>query len=84
MLASALTFAIAWYIKDRSNAYRLGWLSSTLVVFVPSCVPILQSDSVSANRAADELFWIMIPLLGGWLVGVAIAIEVARIVRWKE
>ena len=83
-LGFTLAFAIAWGVKDRSNAYRLGWQLSLLVVFVPSCMPMLQSNSVSANRAADEFFWTMIPLLGAWLVSVAIAIEVARIVRWKE
>lgn len=83
-LGFTLAFAIAWGVKDRSNAHRLGWQPSLLVVLVPSCVPKFQSNSASANRAADEFFWTMIPLLGAWLVSVAVAIEVARIVRWKE
>lgn len=84
VLGSTLAFAIAWCTKDRSSAYRRGWQWSLLVVLVSGCVPLLQSTAVSANRAADEFFWTLVPLLGAWLVGVAIAVEVARIVRWKE
>ena len=83
-LGFTLAFAIAWGVKDRSNAYRLGWQLSLLVVLVPSCVPMFQSSSVNAIGAADEFFWTMIPLLGAWLVSVAVAIEIARIVKWKE
>lgn len=84
VIGSTLAFALAWCTRDRSSAYRRGWQWSLLVVLVPSCVPLFQSDPVGANRAAEEFAWTMVPLLGAWLVGVAIAIEVARIVRWKE
>ena len=84
VFGSILAFCLAWFTRDKSSAYRRGWLVSLLVVLVPSCVPMFQSDPIAANRVAEEFFWTLVPLLGAWLVGVAIAIEVARIIRWKE
>ena len=84
VIGSTLAFGLAWCTRDKSSAYRRGWLVSLLVVLVPGCVPMFQSDPVGANRAAEEFFWTIVPLVGAWLVGAAIAIEVARIVRWKE
>lgn len=84
VLGSIVAFGLAWCTRDKWNAYRRGLLASVLVLLVPSCVPMFQSDPIAANGAAEEFFWIMVPLLRHGLVGAVIAIWIARIVRWKE
>ena len=84
LFGSAIAFALAWCIRSKSSAYQYGLIGSLLVVLVPSCVPMYQSDPPAANRAAEEFFWIMVPLLGAWLVGAFIGMRFARVVRWKE
>lgn len=84
VLGSILAFGFAWFIRSNSVAYLLGLFSALLVVVIPSCAPIFQSNPIAANRAAEDFFWISLPLLLAWLVSAVIAIGFARIIRWKE
>ena len=84
LIGSAVAFAFAWFTRNKETAYKRGFCGSLLVVLVPSCVPMFQSNPVSANRAAEEFFWTMVPLLITWMICAAVAIKFARIFRWKE
>ena len=56
IVATALAFCLAWRTKDAQRAYQRAVLGSLLVVFVPSCAPLFQSNPVYANQAAEEFF----------------------------
>jgi hypothetical protein len=84
LIGSAVAFAFAWFTRKKESAYMRGFLGSLFVVLVPGCVPMYQSNPVSANRAAEEFFWTFIPLLVSWMFCAAVAIGFARIFRWKE
>ena len=84
VLASIVAFGFAWFIRSQSNAYLLGLFSALLVVFIPSCSPMFQSEPVAANEAATGFFWTLAPQIVSWLVTAVIAIAFARMIRWKE
>lgn len=83
-LGTSLAFGFAWFIRSQSAAYLFGLFGALLMVILPSCSPMLQSDPVAANSAAEDFFWTFIPLLITWLVSALISIRVARVIRWKE
>jgi hypothetical protein len=82
-LGTAIAFGFGWWTRSSSHAYTRGMFGSFLVVFLPSCGLMHQSDPVQANRAAESFFWVMIPTLAAWLVSAVIALGFARIIKWK-
>lgn len=84
LLGAIVAFGLAWFTQSKSRASLRGLFGSLFVVITPGCAPMFQSDPIASNRAAEEFFWTLIPLLAAWLVSAAIAIALARISRWKE
>lgn len=84
LLGSILAFGFAWFVKKQSHAYLLGLSASLMMVLLPACTPMLQTNSVAANKAAEEFFWVLFPSLVVCLVSAIIAIGFARMIRWKD
>lgn len=83
-LGAAVAFAMGWRTHETRLAYKRGMMGSYLVVFLPGCVPMCQSDPIAANRAADSFFWTMLPALPAWLFSAVMALALSRMIKWKE
>ncbi len=81
LISFFLAFVISICIRDELLAYKRGLLWSFLVLFVPSCVPMWQSDVVKANNAATEFFMLMIPVSFVWLIGSTCGVFISRLIK---
>ena len=79
-IATSVAFVIGLMEKNKVDAYYKAMALGTLVIFLPSCIPMFSSVPVEAGQAVEEVFWRW-PLYLLWFAIGPIAIAYARVIK---
>lgn len=83
-LSFAAAFLAGWFMRDPGKRLKRGILSAICGALLAACVPMFQSNPVASNEAAVGFFLLLVPATLGALVVGWLAVELAKIIRWRN